>query len=130
MRIRTDRWLQEIYRTMNFRFFDGRLQLPAIRVTFASAKEMGKCDGMFVRSKGEIKIHKDFAKHESMCVITLLHEMCHLAIHENGYMGADPTDDHYMLFYNEIARLWRLGAYETILIIPLLLTLLLFKGIC
>jgi hypothetical protein len=112
MKPKTNKWLQKTYEALNNQFFDGRLKLRPSKVRFASWDELDD-DGMYLIGDS-LLVNEDFKTHETMCVIVLLHEMVHVDQNQGGYVGY--TDDsHDLIFHAGIDRLYRAGAYETLL---------------
>jgi hypothetical protein len=113
--------LSKSYKVFNHLFFDGRIRVLPENVRFASNEDCDKCDGIY--DGEEILINEDLKRSGDYAMITLLHEMVHADIRQNGYIGYEHDGGHHVLFYAGIDRLYRAGAYEGLLIIPFMLLL-------
>lgn len=112
MRSKPNAWLKNLFDEINTKFFNDRIP-RSTTVTFARIKE----DGLTSYSGGvsTIKISRDLIRHPDLSIIILLHEMNHAALHVSGYTGYDHLKGHSTLFHAGIDRLYRQGAYETLL---------------
>ena len=105
--------LRKAFKLFNVRFFEGRINLDPSSVRFASSDDCDNCDGLHLGDA--IYINEDFKKHGDCAMITLLHEMVHADIIQNGYLGYEQDGGHHTLFYAGIDRLYRAGAFEGLL---------------
>jgi hypothetical protein len=99
--------LQKIFKLMNKRFFAERI--PDMTVKFGDIEDDGIC------TPDEIIINKDLKGHSDYAIITLLHEMVHADVNNDGYIGYENDGGHHTRFYAGIDRLYKAGAYEGLL---------------
>ena len=109
---RADRWLQHMFRTMNIGFFEGKIPKSTV-VRFARIKDDGQTSS--TEGVSTILIHSDLIKHPDLGTIVLLHEMVHAHLRHSNYVGYDHLGGHGTLFHAGIDRLYKIGAYETLL---------------
>ena len=100
--------LKKIFNKFNERFFAGRI--PNLVVKFSDIK----LDGLY-RYTGQILINRGLTKHPALVMIILLHEMAHANLKELGYIGHEEDGGHHTIFFAELDRLYKVGAYEGLL---------------
>ena len=92
--------LEKAYRTFNRKYFGSRLlPLDEVDLRWASIRDMGYEKG------GEIVLNRRYRHREAVWKLTLLHEMCHLALPKS-------KSDHGKEFQCEMLRLARAGAFK------------------
>ncbi len=113
----TNKTLQEWYNHFNSRFFEGRLP-PDIEVRFARTEDdkvqLGNdCMGSYIHAFKLILQDDRLCTYWKVLQMNLLHEMVHVRYPE--HVSQKHTEDHGMLFHNEIVRLFNIGAYDGLL---------------
>lgn len=109
----TNKDLRASFKIFNNRFFDGRINLPITNVRFADNEDCEDSDGLFTGD--EILVHQDLKKHPDFAMITLLHEMVHADLRQDGYVGYQHDGGHHTRFYGGLDRLYKAGAFEGLL---------------
>lgn len=109
----TDKELQTVYRRLNKRFFDNRIQLRAKYISFGDAEDCDGADG--IELGDEIFIHESLRVHPDLAILVLLHEMVHADLRQDGYVGYEHDAGHGVRFKGGIDRLYRAGAYDDLL---------------
>jgi hypothetical protein len=112
MRLRPNQWLLKMFDEMNYNFFNCRIP-KSTTVSFAKIKHDGVTK--YNRGVSTILIHRDLIKHPDLAAIILLHEMNHADLHVSGYTGYEHLNGHSTLFHAGIDRIYRQGAYESLL---------------
>ena len=111
----TDKELRQLFISYNRKFFDGKIREKDTIVEFGSPRD---CEGAYaitLAETDEIYIN-EIVRCLPVCVsISLLHEMAHLILYQNGYEGYTKHGGHQIRFYAEIDRLYKAGAYEGLL---------------
>ena len=101
--------LRSLYRQLNGRFFNDRCPKD-LKVSFSVLRDD---DG--ICTDDDIQISSKLKGHGTMVAIVLLHEMVHVELGYDGYVGYPKDGMHAMRFQ---ARLWELvkaGAYDGLL---------------
>jgi hypothetical protein len=111
MRKMTDKQLQNEFFMLNERFFDDKL--PYIEVRFGGNHP--GTDGHFDMSKNEIHLSVGLRNFPNLLMIVLIHEMAHASMAIQGYRGYPGDGGHGGLFQVELDRLYKAGAYDSIL---------------
>jgi hypothetical protein len=100
----------------NDAFFDNRICFRGWEVRFATNQECGGNYGTMNPKKRAIFINKDIRRMRTVVHIILLHEMPHLLLYQQGYIGyPGDTGGHSVRFHAEMDRLYQIGAYEGLL---------------
>jgi hypothetical protein len=110
---RCNRWLNEMFTSLNYGFFNGRLP----KSTTVRFEKLKKADGKthWCQGVAEIAIHSDLRGHSELATIVLLHEMVHADLYVKGYIGYDYLKGHSTLFHAGIDKLYQAGSYEDLL---------------
>ena len=109
----TNKNLQRLFNQLNERFFDNRLESTAsFRDTSYSRLDV---DALYSVGDRKIVIDSSLRSHSCLTHLVLLHEMVHADLCLRGYKGYSSDGGHGMLFYVEVDRLYREGAYDGIL---------------
>lgn len=95
---------------LNNRFFEGKVNA---KVSFAKLRP-GLLGRTFHDAAGQqfIEINKAFKQFHGVARTTLLHEMAHIKLDKEGYVGYPKDNYHADRFHNEMDRLYRVGAYD------------------
>jgi SprT-like family len=102
----TDKELAEWFATYNRRYFSNRLPATTVRWAFLGLK-YGETEQL---ENGQFLIRIDIARNREgiMTLITMLHEMCHVATAGKGF-------DHGPAWQAEMHRLMLEGAFDELL---------------
>lgn len=111
----TNRILQEMFENFNRGFFNSVINIPKKNVQFGTNRKLENGYGFTNRETNEIFINEEIQFIKSFVTIVLLHEMAHLALYQNGYVGYELHAGHHARFYAELDRLYKAGAYEGLL---------------
>ena len=98
---------------LNEFFFAGKIVLN--RVEFAKKPLSRGAMGAYFNQRKWILIDKTFMNFPRICTELLLHEMAHAHLDLQGYVGYPSDEGHGGLFHVEIDRLYKAGAYDSIL---------------
>jgi len=93
--------LSRRFSSLNRRFFGGKLPRDTIVVWMRNRDLMGAC----ILAPATVSVHQGLRNWPKAAEMTLLHEMCHLAL---GNYGHGPT------FQREMRRLALAGAFDRI----------------
>lgn len=113
MKLMTNKDLKFLFRTLNARFFDNRIDKNT-RVRFANAEDEfdSDDDGEYIIGDKLILIDPKMRKFYNYAAICLIHEMVHAELPEHiSY----PPSCHGTVFYGRIADLFSRGAYDHLL---------------
>ena len=111
---RKDKWLRGSYDIFNDKYYDNKLP-EDIKVFYGTPVDSD--DAHWDPVKREIVVNKDLRTHDSLALICLLHEMAHVKMDEECYIGGTTLKDphHGMRYQAEIDRLYKVGAYDGLL---------------
>jgi len=112
--VRNDKWLKKVFTSYNELYYNG--SLPSnIKVRFG--KPSKNHDAHWDPINREIVINEDLRDHDKVTLICLHHEMAHVKLDTDRYVGGATVEDphHGMRFQAEINRLYRMGAYDGLL---------------
>jgi hypothetical protein len=117
-RIRTANDLLRQYDVLNKRYFNGALPTPDIidfkKLKAKDAELDPEAETVFDFANNlSLIISEKFRGHNSIILMLMLHEMCHIS--KGRAHGSHAGDDHGYSFGAEIFRLISLGAYDGIL---------------
>lgn len=101
---------------LNKKFFNGIMCNDSTVVRFENEEgEIEGDDGVTMYAPPEIVIHQRLKKHPTLSLIVLIHEMAHLAMFVDGYIGYVDDGGHHIRFHAELNRLYKAGIYEGLL---------------
>lgn len=114
MKPRTDKWLAKSYNRFNSRYYNN--MLPS-NVTVRFGTPLTGSDAHWDPIAREIVVNSTLRSHDTLVLICLHHEMVHIKMHTEGYVGGTTVEDphHGMRYQAELDRLYKLGAYDGLL---------------
>lgn len=111
----TNDWLRRQFDDFNGAYFGGRLH-STISVAFGDTTKED-ANGFYDYDTKTIIIDRNQQKlgNGNLIKIILLHEMIHVDLDIDGYVGHQKDPLHGARFQGEICRLWKIGAYDGLL---------------
>ena len=109
----SEKELRDMFLAFNRDFFNHKINVRGTIVQWGTLKR----DDAYGTSswKHVISINKKLRNMPVFAAQTLLHEMAHMVLIQAGYIGYGCDGGHSILFYAEIDRLYKIGAYEGLL---------------
>lgn len=110
--------LESAYRRYNKRYFGGRLPAVSVRwsekIQPAHRERARKAYGWFTATDegGEILISSTLKPFFELWRMTLLHEMCHVALREHPEEIAATSEKHSKPWFREMRRVAAAGAFD------------------
>jgi hypothetical protein len=101
------------YKKLNERFFSDRL--PQNMVVRFGNTDSDDANGYFDEEDKEIVIDVRLKSVEKFVIIVLLHEMAHVDLGMQGYVGYPNDGGHGMHFHVKLVQLFQAGAYDNLL---------------
>lgn len=102
----TLKFIEENFDKFNKLYWGGKLRKPTFEICHTKSLLGQFCFG---RGQWKIRISDMFARDEKGYLNTLLHEMCHLWIRQNGWREYGRNKHHGEYFYREADRINRYG---------------------
>jgi hypothetical protein len=111
---RNDKWLKKSYTVYNAYYHNNTLP-DNIVVRFG--KPQSGSDAHWDPDVREIVVNESLNVHDALILICLHHEMAHVKMHMEGYVGGTVVKDshHGMRYQAELDRLYKSGAYDGLL---------------
>lgn len=113
MKWKTNKYLKELYKTYNRRYF--KSSLPEISIKWKQPKSRNRAAEFYVYENEslEILINPVLRKNnmQLFTMQTLLHEMCHVKLRKRDKSIAEGHGD---IFQKEMKRLAKIGAFKNL----------------
>ena len=114
IRVRNDKWLAKSYTSYNDHYHNNTLP---DNITVRFGKPLNGSDAHWDPTAREIVVDTALNVHDALALICLHHEMAHVKMHMDGYVGGTVVEDshHGMRYQAELNRLYQWGAYDGLL---------------
>ena len=111
---RNNKWLAKSYTSYNDHYHNNTLP---DNITVRFGKPLNGSDAHWDPTAREIVVDTTLNVHDALALICLHHEMAHVKMHMDGYVGGTVVEDshHGMRYQAELNRLYQWGAYDGLL---------------